>query len=144
MDASCIYFFIFFCGIVVYWVSNNILSIAQQWYITRKIEQSSWTCSDTIVAIASGVGGGRCFTYLRSKLFVIGKHLFENKPEEFFFSPATSLLISILQKSKNWQRSCSIFPGPNPTGEDVVEVQAHGSLFVLQEILSSAIKFGAD
>ena len=36
------FFFIFFpAGLVVYWVSNNILSIAQQWYITRKIEQSS-------------------------------------------------------------------------------------------------------
>ena len=36
------FFFIFFpAGLVIYWVSNNILSIAQQWYITKKIEQSS-------------------------------------------------------------------------------------------------------
>jgi len=32
-------FFAFFpSGLVLYWVVNNILSISQQWYITRKIE----------------------------------------------------------------------------------------------------------
>lgn len=35
-------FFAFFpAGLVLYWVVNNILSIAQQWYITRKIEKST-------------------------------------------------------------------------------------------------------
>ncbi len=34
-------FFAFFpSGLVLYWVVNNILSIGQQWYITRKIENS--------------------------------------------------------------------------------------------------------
>ncbi len=33
-------FFAFFpAGLVLYWVVNNIVSIAQQWYITRKIEK---------------------------------------------------------------------------------------------------------
>ncbi|MBI2778263.1 MAG: membrane protein insertase YidC [Gammaproteobacteria bacterium] len=33
-------FFAFFpAGLVLYWVVNNVLSIAQQWYITRRIEQ---------------------------------------------------------------------------------------------------------
>ena len=32
-------FFLWFpAGLVLYWLVNNILSIAQQWYITRKIE----------------------------------------------------------------------------------------------------------
>ncbi len=32
-------FFLWFpAGLVLYWLTNNILSIAQQWYITRKIE----------------------------------------------------------------------------------------------------------
>jgi YidC/Oxa1 family membrane protein insertase len=32
-------FFAFFpAGLVLYWLTNNLLSIAQQWYITRKIE----------------------------------------------------------------------------------------------------------
>jgi YidC/Oxa1 family membrane protein insertase len=37
-------FFAFFpAGLVLYWVVNNILSIAQQWYITHKIEQAAST-----------------------------------------------------------------------------------------------------
>jgi YidC/Oxa1 family membrane protein insertase len=32
-------FFLFFpAGLVLYWLTNNILSIVQQWYITRQIE----------------------------------------------------------------------------------------------------------
>jgi len=31
-------FFFFPSGLVLYWVTNNILSIAQQWVITRNIE----------------------------------------------------------------------------------------------------------
>ncbi len=35
-------FFLFFpSGLVLYWVVNNVLSIAQQWYITHKMENSS-------------------------------------------------------------------------------------------------------
>lgn len=34
------FFFLFFpAGLVLYWVVNNILSILQQWYITRKIDR---------------------------------------------------------------------------------------------------------
>ena len=37
-------FFAFFpAGLVLYWVVNNILSILQQWYITRKIEAQAAT-----------------------------------------------------------------------------------------------------
>jgi YidC/Oxa1 family membrane protein insertase len=33
-------FFAFFpSGLVLYWVANNVLSISQQWYITRKIDR---------------------------------------------------------------------------------------------------------
>lgn len=36
------FFFLWFpAGLVLYWVVNNVLSIAQQWYITRQIEQSA-------------------------------------------------------------------------------------------------------
>lgn len=35
-------FFLFFpAGLVLYWVVNNVLSIAQQWYITRSIEKAA-------------------------------------------------------------------------------------------------------
>jgi len=37
-------FFLWFpAGLVLYWLTNNILSIAQQWYITRKIESEMAT-----------------------------------------------------------------------------------------------------
>jgi YidC/Oxa1 family membrane protein insertase len=36
------FFFLWFpAGLVLYWVSNNLLSIAQQWVITRQIEKAS-------------------------------------------------------------------------------------------------------
>ncbi len=36
------FFFLWFpAGLVLYWVVNNVLSIAQQWYITRKIERQT-------------------------------------------------------------------------------------------------------
>jgi YidC/Oxa1 family membrane protein insertase len=38
--AFSIFFFFFPSGLVLYWLVNNILSIAQQWYITRTLEQS--------------------------------------------------------------------------------------------------------
>jgi len=39
-------FFLFFpAGLVLYWVVNNILSVTQQWYITRKIEAGEDTKS---------------------------------------------------------------------------------------------------
>jgi YidC/Oxa1 family membrane protein insertase len=35
-------FFAFFpAGLVLYWVVNNVLSIAQQWFITRRVEQAT-------------------------------------------------------------------------------------------------------
>lgn len=36
--AFSVFFFFFPAGLVLYWLVNNILSIAQQWYITRKLE----------------------------------------------------------------------------------------------------------
>ena len=39
--AFSVFFFFFPAGLVLYWLVNNILSIAQQWQITRTIERSS-------------------------------------------------------------------------------------------------------
>jgi YidC/Oxa1 family membrane protein insertase len=39
--AFSVMFFFFPAGLVLYWVVNNILSIAQQWYITRSIEREN-------------------------------------------------------------------------------------------------------
>jgi YidC/Oxa1 family membrane protein insertase len=34
-------FFFFPSGLVLYWVTNNVLSIAQQWVITKKIQSGA-------------------------------------------------------------------------------------------------------
>jgi YidC/Oxa1 family membrane protein insertase len=36
-----IFFFFFPAGLVLYWLVNNILSIAQQWHITRTLERET-------------------------------------------------------------------------------------------------------
>jgi YidC/Oxa1 family membrane protein insertase len=36
--AFSIFFFFFPAGLVLYWVVNNVLSITQQWFITRRLE----------------------------------------------------------------------------------------------------------
>lgn len=38
--AFSVFFFFFPAGLVLYWLVNNILSIAQQWHITRRMEQA--------------------------------------------------------------------------------------------------------
>ncbi|MDP3481779.1 MAG: membrane protein insertase YidC, partial [Sulfuricella sp.] len=37
--AFSVFFFFFPAGLVLYWVVNNVLSIAQQWYVTHGVEQ---------------------------------------------------------------------------------------------------------
>ena len=36
-----VFFFWFPSGLVLYWLVNNILSIAQQWHITRTLERAA-------------------------------------------------------------------------------------------------------
>jgi len=38
--AFSVFFFFFPAGLVLYWLVNNVLSIAQQWQITRSLERS--------------------------------------------------------------------------------------------------------
>ena len=40
-------FFFFPAGLVLYWVVNNLLSIAQQWQITRMIESGGKAANDS-------------------------------------------------------------------------------------------------
>ncbi len=39
--AFSIFFFFFPAGLVLYWLVNNMLSIAQQWHITRNLERAA-------------------------------------------------------------------------------------------------------
>ena len=38
--AFSVMFFFFPAGLVLYWVVNNLLSIAQQWYVNQSIEKA--------------------------------------------------------------------------------------------------------
>ena len=39
MPVMMTFFFLWFpSGLVLYWITNSVLGIAQQWYITRRIE----------------------------------------------------------------------------------------------------------
>jgi YidC/Oxa1 family membrane protein insertase len=40
-----VFFFFFPAGLVLYWLVNNIISIAQQWYITRGLEKQKTAVS---------------------------------------------------------------------------------------------------
>ena len=40
------FFFIWFpAGLVLYWLVNNVISLLQQWYVTRQIESGKWIVS---------------------------------------------------------------------------------------------------
>jgi len=39
--AFSIFFFFFPAGLVLYWLVNNVLSIAQQWHINRTLERAA-------------------------------------------------------------------------------------------------------
>ena len=39
--AFSVFFFFFPAGLVLYWLVNNVLSIAQQWHITRELEREA-------------------------------------------------------------------------------------------------------
>ena len=41
--AFSVFFFFFPAGLVLYWLVNNVLSIAQQWHITRRVERAKVT-----------------------------------------------------------------------------------------------------
>jgi YidC/Oxa1 family membrane protein insertase len=45
--AFSVFFFFFASGLVLYWLVNNILSIGQQWHITRALERSKSAHGDT-------------------------------------------------------------------------------------------------
>ncbi len=44
--AFSVFFFFFPAGLVLYWLVNNILSIAQQWHITRSLERTNKTAHE--------------------------------------------------------------------------------------------------
>lgn len=101
---------------------------------------------DTIVALAtpSGVGAIGVIRLSGSKAFTVINHLFHSK--NLNNEPSHTLHVGFLKDGGNIldEVVVSLFRSPRSyTGEDVIEISAHGSPFVQQQILDACIKFGA-
>jgi YidC/Oxa1 family membrane protein insertase len=147
-------FFWFPAGLVLYWVVNNVLSIAQQWQITRMIDawwqgcqrRESLRCepADTIAAIATapGRGGVGVIRISGSNLLPFAFALTGKTPK-----PRYATLADFKAADGNATVDSGIllfFPGPHSfTGEDVLELQGHGGPVVMQMLLARCLDLGA-
>ena len=107
-------------------------------------KRSVW--DDTIVALATppGIGAIGIVRLSGSKSFQIISHLFPAK--NLSEAPSHTLHVGYLSDDKKNidEVVISLFRGPKSyTGEDVIEISAHGSPFILQQIIAACIKYGA-
>lgn len=101
---------------------------------------------DTIVALATppGVGAIGVIRLSGTKAFDIINHLFHSK--NLSNEPSHTVHVGFLTDEGNVldEVVVSLFRGPRSyTGEDVIEISAHGSPFIQQQILDACIKYGA-
>lgn len=100
----------------------------------------------TITAIATplGTGGVGVIRLSGSKSLEIAKKLFVPFSKNTKFEPRKMIFGRIV--APNWSDDCLLvyFNAPNSfTGEDVVEIQMHGGVFLLQQTLKLLIENGA-
>ncbi len=105
---------------------------------------SGW--DDTIVAIATpqGVGAIGIIRLSGNKAFEIINHFFPSKDLER--QSSHTLHVGFLKDGDNVldEVVVSLFKAPKSyTGEDVIEISAHGSPFIHQQIVEACIKQGA-
>jgi hypothetical protein len=144
-------FFWFPAGLVLYWVVNNVLSIAQQWQITRMIESGGKAANDakpksgpaTIAAIATAPGRGGIGVVRISGAICcpLPNALTGRSPK-----PATRPLpiSSTIRAAVSTVACCSFSLRPHSfTGEDVLELQGHGGPVVMQMLLARCLELGA-
>src|SRR5437868_6129996 len=101
---------------------------------------------DTIVALATapGVAAIGVIRLSGNKSFDIINHLFHSK--DLSQQPTHTIHVGFLKDGDITldEVVVSLFRGPRSyTGEDVVEISAHGSPFVHQKIIDACIKYGA-
>src|SRR4051794_22707108 len=100
--------------------------------------------SDTIVAIATpaGRGGIGVIRISGPSAYDVARMLASDRPP---LRPRHATLIDIVGDRTALDRAVvTFFPAPHSyTGEDVVEISAHGSPVVLQSIVESAMRSGA-
>lgn len=105
---------------------------------------SGW--DDTIVAIATpqGMGALGIIRLSGSKAFEIINHLFPSK--NLLRQSTHTLHVGYLKDEENVldEVVISLFKAPKSyTGEDVIEISAHGSPFIHQQIVEACVKHGA-
>ena len=105
---------------------------------------SGW--DDTIVAIATpqGVGAIGIIRLSGSKAFEIINHLFPSK--NLTIEPTHTLHVGYLKEEDIVldEVVVSLYKAPRSyTGEDVIEISAHGSPFIHQQIMEACVKLGA-
>ncbi len=101
---------------------------------------------DTIVAIATpqGVGAIGIIRLSGSKAFEIINHFFPSKDLER--QSSHTLHVGYFKDGDNVldEVVVSLFRAPKSyTGEDVIEISAHGSPFIHQQIVEACVKYGA-
>jgi tRNA modification GTPase len=105
---------------------------------------SGW--DDTIVALATPQGAGAIgvIRLSGSKTFEIVNHLFPSK--NLAYQLSHTLHVGFLKDDDKVldEVVVSLFKAPKSyTGEDVIEISAHGSPFIHQQIIEACVKHGA-
>jgi tRNA modification GTPase len=101
---------------------------------------------DTIVALATppGIGAIGVIRLSGNKSFEIINRIFPNK--DVAAQASHTLHVGFLKDEDKIldEVVLSLFKGPRSyTGEDVIEISAHGSPFIQQQIIDTCIKYGA-
>ena len=156
--AFSVMFFFFPAGLVLYWITNNVLSIAQQWVInTRMGVPPQFNSAQVQVSKARDRDGSR--TPIRSDHCDShgprpwrGGHCSRQRAQSYPFLFVHSWVVSLRPREATYlpfadatgqpldQGLALFFPGPHSfTGEDVLELQAHGGVVVLQLLAGTVL-----
>jgi tRNA modification GTPase len=145
-------FFWFPAGLVLYWVVNNILSIAQQWQITRMIESRRQGCQRR-ESLRCEPRHHRCHRHgPRPWWCRRHPHLGQQFAALCFCADRQDAQAALCDAGRlQGRRRATIDSGillffPNPhsfTGEDVLELQGHGGPVVMQMLLARCLDLGA-
>ncbi|MEP6677494.1 MAG: tRNA uridine-5-carboxymethylaminomethyl(34) synthesis GTPase MnmE [Ferruginibacter sp.] len=108
------------------------------------IKFSGW--DDTIIALATapGVGALGVIRLSGSKAIQIINQLFPSK--DLMQQPTHTLHVGLIKENENIldEVVVSIYKNPKSyTGEDVVEISCHGSMYVQERVMQACIRMGA-
>ncbi len=135
------------CGLVLYWLTNTLLTIAQQWRVNQVVEAEAAklrdvNSPDTIAAVASAPGRGAVGVIRVSGPLVprIAIGILGVLP-----APRHARLSSFLDaEGSSLDAGLALyFPAPaSYTGEDVLELQGHGGALIVDLVLRRLLELG--